>query len=88
VQEEAEALAVEPSGDLIVAGFTTLDDRDAWIARLTVDGDCVWERSYAELEEDSTARGVAVGPDGRIYVTGEITGADGSLDAWVAAFAP
>ena len=88
VQEEAEALAIEPSGDLIVAGFTTLDDRDAWLARLTVDGECVWARAYPELEEDSTARSVAIDPDGRMYVTGEITGADGSIDAWVAAFAP
>jgi cysteine-rich repeat protein len=88
VQEEAEALAIEPSGDLIVAGFTTVDDRDAWLSRLTVEGECVWARSYPELEEDSTARSVAIGPDGRMYVTGEITGPDGSIDAWVAAFAP
>jgi hypothetical protein len=88
VQEEAEALAVEPGGDLIVVGFTTVDDRDAWIAKLTLDGDCVWERSYPELEGDSVARSVAVDPDGRIYVSGDISGEDGSLDAWVAAFAP
>jgi cysteine-rich repeat protein len=88
VQDEAEALAVEPGGDLIVVGFTTLDDRDAWIAKLTVEGDCVWERSYPELEGDTTARSVAVGSDGRIFVTGDISGPDGSIDAWVAAFAP
>lgn len=88
VQQAAVALAIEPSGDLIAGGYTTLDDRDAWLARLTVDGDCVWGRAYPEFDGDSAITSVAVDPSGRMYVAGEITGDDGSIDAWVAAFAP
>lgn len=88
VQEEAEALAIAPDGDLVAAGFSTLDDRDAWIARLTLKGECVWERTYPEIEGDSTARGLAIGPDGTMWVTGDVSGPDGTIDAWVAAFSP
>ena len=90
VNEEAEGLALDPQGRLVVVGFGTLDHRYGWLAKLDPEtGQEIWHRSYHdELDVAHTARGLTVAPDGTIYVVGEIRGEDGSLDAWIAAFDP
>lgn len=89
VNEELEGIAIDPEGKLVVVGFGIGDDRVAWIARVDPQtGLEIWHRRYPELPGPSTARGIAIAPDGTLYVVGELDGPDGTTDAWVAAFDP
>lgn len=89
ITEEVEAMAFDPQGMIVAVGFVIEEDRDAFVARIDPSsGEQLWFRAYPELAGSSTARGVQVAGDGTIYVAGELTGDDGTLDAWVAAFAP
>jgi cysteine-rich repeat protein len=90
VNEEAEGLAIDPQGRLVVVGWETRENRDAWVAKIDPQtGHEIWHRSYhEEIPGAHTARSAAVAPDGTIYVVGEIEGDDGSSDAWIMALDP
>jgi hypothetical protein len=66
-------LAIDPQGNLIVAGFLEDDVRHAWAARITPTGDVLWSMLYDELEPGelgSLVGGVTVTSDGRAYLVG------------------
>lgn len=58
----------DPTGDA--------DGEDAFVARLELDGTPVWLRVFGGASNDQ-ARGVALGEDGRLFVTGVANGEDG-----------
>lgn len=82
----AAAVAVGPSGEIVVAGSYQADlqldactlpgvvgNTDAFVAAFTPQGDCTFARAFSG-ESDQDAAGVAVGADGSIYVTGSFKG--------------
>eukprot|EP00971_Amphidinium_carterae_P163549 3243022-Amphidinium_carterae.1 len=83
-----ESIAVSGSGDVYVAGSTSiaLDDQalggssDAFIMKLSSAGVWAWTRQVG-TEEADVAHAVAVGPSGNIYVAGETLGALGTTNA-------
>ncbi|MEV4174340.1 alpha/beta hydrolase-fold protein [Nonomuraea sp. NPDC049709] len=92
-------LAAAPDGGAYVTGYTkgALDgpnrgDKDALLARLTLDGEVSWIRQYGGPGEDK-AYGIAADAT-TLYVTGSATAALpgttalGGLDAWIAAYTP
>ena len=48
----------------------------------------VREKVLAKGDPKARSRRIEVTPDGTMWVTGEISGPDGSIDLWVAAFSP
>lgn len=86
-------------GGLLVAGYTkgavsdetNAGDKDAFLARLTADGDIAWVDQLGGSGEDK-GQGIAMAPDGSIYVGGltsaEMPGSPnlGSMDGWVAKY--
>lgn len=80
--ESADAVAVAPDGDVIVAGRTSGDlgggglvgQYDIWAARYRPDGTREWLRQYGTTATDEV-EAVAVGADGSVYLAAVTTGA-------------
>ena len=84
--DRAYGLAVAADGDMVIAGHTRSTgggEGDAWLLRLSPDGEERWQASYGGAGDDA-ARSVSLLPDGSIAAAGYTasTGA-GSLDVWV-----
>jgi len=88
---EVRGVAVDGSGNVVTVGYETrlLQGRNWLVRKSDSAGVLVWSRSYVTLA-DEQANGVAVLPDGRIFVAGTASatgwmvrayGADGS-DLW------
>ncbi len=83
--ENAEAVAVDAAGAAYVTGSTSSFGTyfEAFLLKFDANGNLVWQRTWGGEREDG-GRGIVVGPDGNIYVTGT-TQSFGSLFG-VAAF--
>ncbi|WP_048149655.1 protein kinase [Thermococcus sp. AM4] len=84
--DHAEAVAIAPNGDIIVAGYTDhfgAGGWDAWILRLDSNGNVKWQKTYGGSDYDE-AYAVAIAPNGDIIVAGwtKSFGA-GEYDVWV-----
>ena len=69
---EAEAVAIAPNGDIIVAGRTEsfgAGKDDFWVLRLDENGNVKWQKTYGGSYDDR-AFAVAIAPNGDIIVTG------------------
>ena len=96
-----QGAATAPDGSLYVTGFTEGDlaetnrgERDAFVARLTPDGEVVWARQFGGPATDWT-HGAGVDAHGNVYVTGITEGqaaADtvhaGDRDGLLASYGP
>ncbi len=72
--DRANAVAVAPDGDIIVAGYTTsfgAHNKNIWVFRLDARGNIKWQKRYEFKNEEATA--VTIAPDGNILITGSIT---------------
>jgi len=94
------ALQETQNGDLIIgggssstngdlAGANNNGEEDYWIAKLSMNGDLLWNKTYGGSDKDGI-RGVCIATDGDILVTGQtgsndgdVTGAYGGFDAWI-----
>jgi cysteine-rich repeat protein len=90
--DEIEGLALSPEGDVIATGFRTADTGgDLWVARFTAEGEQRWVHTYDHQGGFDVGRAVVLGPDGDLYVVGELEAtSDGVLgsDMFVARLAP
>jgi hypothetical protein len=71
------AMASLPSGDVILAGVTSegsVGNFDQWTARMTVDGDLVWQKSLGSSRAEAVSDAVVL--DGEIVVLVGTTSAD------------
>jgi hypothetical protein len=94
-QDLGHAVVTDPGGRVIVVGATAgalqnenLGDRDAFVRVYGPDGDLLWTRQFGtERRDEATA--VAVGNDGRIFVSGttygDLDGEIGGGDVFVRA---
>jgi len=84
----ANAVAVAPNGDVIVAGHYGADDPlgtrgDVWILRLDSNGNVKWQKTYGGSYRDG-AYAVAIAENGDIIVAGETESfGAGDRDFWV-----
>ena len=91
--DEGHALALQPDGKVVVAGFATDSSPDTALVRYTAggvldtgfDGDGKQIVPVGPLEDE--ANGVAIAPDGRIVVAGYVSGAT-FVDTTVLRFNP
>jgi uncharacterized delta-60 repeat protein len=84
--DEANAVALAPNGDIIVAGYTEsfgAGGRDFWVLRLDSEGNVKWQKTYGGEYWDG-ASAVAIAENGDIIVAG-YTGSFGAgkADFWV-----
>jgi cysteine-rich repeat protein len=83
-------LAIGPNDEIVVAGRTDaltaeLDD-DIWIGVWNSVGEPLWSSTYELVEgRDDLPGGVAVGPDGAVYLSATIPAEQGT-DIWVGRF--
>jgi hypothetical protein len=65
-------LAIDPSDNLVVVGRSTTDTtfEDFLTIKYSPSGDIIWERRY---EAQGMPLGIAIDPDGNIFVAGETT---------------
>jgi uncharacterized delta-60 repeat protein len=73
--DSGDAIAVDDEGNVYVAGkisINPLSDEDTEFAALSLDsaGRCRWRYSCNTLDDD-TARDIALGPSGAVYIVGE-----------------
>jgi Domain of unknown function (DUF5122) beta-propeller len=82
-------VAVAVDNAVYVAGVTSVSgagQTDALLVRFTPDGDVVWAQSWGGPFRDA-ASGLAVGPDGTIYIAGDTNSFSGE-DAFLVKFSP
>ncbi|ACS33476.1 protein kinase domain-containing protein [Thermococcus gammatolerans] len=70
--DEANAVAVAPNGDIIVAGHTSSFD-GAWLLCLDKHGNVKWQKVYKVPQEWAGFYSVSVLPNGDIVVGGRVT---------------
>jgi cysteine-rich repeat protein len=83
------AVAIEPSGQIAVAGvIRTAQSADIWVARLTVGGEVIWTQTFdGGAKQADEAWAVSFTGDGDVVVAGyrtEIFENNPDVDAWVA----
>ena len=81
-----ESVARTPVGDYILVGRTSGLPADAWVMRVTTDGQVMWARTLGTPETDEGLADVAVRSDGAVLVVGWTNMAEdypGEDDVWV-----
>ncbi|MBD2088825.1 SBBP repeat-containing protein [Microcoleus sp. FACHB-1515] len=100
IQDYARGIAVTADGTIYIAGQTdgtlagqtSAGDRDAFIARYSTDGTLGWVKQFGTSSLDE-AQGIAIAPDGSVYLSGETNAAlfgqtyAGGADSFFAQFA-
>lgn len=95
---QANGLAIDPNGDLIVVGTFRADRNGIFVTKVSPAGEVIW-RQTASGQADDEAFDVAVGADGTIYATGtfnfwvnfgniELVGTDFNYDPFIWALRP
>jgi uncharacterized delta-60 repeat protein len=85
LSEVTNAAAVAPDGSVYLTGFTTSFDpfgRDnAFLVKFAADGAFSWQRTFHGAQQFGIDRGngVAVAPDGSVYVAGQTVGVGNDL---------
>ncbi len=84
--DSADAVALAPNGDIIVAGRTKsfgAGNADFWVLHLDENGNIKWQKTYGGSDSDG-ADALALAPNGDIIVVGytKSFGA-GSADVWI-----
>jgi uncharacterized delta-60 repeat protein len=83
--EVTNGAAVAPDGGVYLAGFTSSFDpfgqEHAFLVRFAADGSLAWQRTFDGPDQfaNDRANGVAVAPDGFVYVTGQTFGVRGDV---------
>jgi hypothetical protein len=87
-------VAFDAAGALVIAGREEVGDElyDAWVGRLSPEGDPIWIRRMEIDPDDEIAYGVLTRADGRIFVTGIDAAAPDWFvvagDVWIAELMP
>lgn len=69
--DRAQAIAVDASGSVYVAGFVTNTNRDYCVVKYNANGDTLWTRTYNGASNNTDeANAIAVDGSGNVYLTG------------------
>ncbi len=103
--DQAKAIAVDGNGNVYIGGLSRIswgspkrlfsDERDAFAAKLDSDGNLLWNTFLGGFGDD-TGVGIAVDPNGNVYMTGTSDATwgaparlyQGADDAWAAKINP
>ncbi len=91
LDDYASAVAVDPSGNIVVAGTTTVPGQatNAWVRKYNPDGSVQWTDTYnAPANLDDEAFGIATDVGGNVFVVGYESYAAADQDVWVRRYAP
>jgi uncharacterized delta-60 repeat protein len=89
--DEALGVAQDPSGNVIVAGYTTTAaaQRDVWVRKHSAAGAMQWTRTAAGTGgQDDEAHAVATDADGNVIVAGYLWAGGSQRDLWVRKYDP
>ena len=89
--DEVRGIAVDPSGNVLVAGYTTTAtaQRDVWVRKYSSAGAMQWTRTAAGAgNQDDEAHGIAADGDGNVLVVGYVWAGAGQRDVWVRKYDP
>ncbi|MEM7158436.1 MAG: DUF4215 domain-containing protein [Myxococcota bacterium] len=84
--DEALGIAVDPSGNVVVAGYTTTATAgsDIWVRKYNSSGNVQWTRTASGTgNEDDEGHAIATDSDGNVIVTGYAWAGGASRDVWV-----
>jgi len=84
--DNGNGVAVGPDGSVYVTGRTLVIGQAAniWVRKYSPKGKVKWTKTYNGADNSADqGRGVAVGPDGSIYVTGHTAVIDQETNIWV-----
>lgn len=98
--ESSRSVAQASDGGYVLAGWTTSSEEgfphhgssyntDAYIIKITADGDLVWQKSLGGSNDDYALSIVRTEDDGYLFVgstrsnDGDVSGLNGVIDAWV-----
>ncbi|WP_297523534.1 protein kinase, partial [Thermococcus sp.] len=88
--DEANAVAIAPNGDVIVAGYTDsfgAGGDDVWVLRLDANGNVKWQKTYGGSDNDE-ANAVALASNGDIIVAGYTESFATKRSIWVLRLPP
>ncbi len=88
-----QAVAVDPGGNVVVAGWSKYSDSttaaDILVIKYDRAGQVAWTRTYNGIPGGTDyAFGVALGPDGSVYVAGSVSVTGGVGNAWLRKYTP
>jgi uncharacterized delta-60 repeat protein len=89
--DEARGIAIDPSGNLLVAGYVTTASagRDIWVRKYTATGATLWTRTAAGSDgQNDEGHGVATDAAGNVIVTGFVWAGADERDVWVRKYDP
>ena len=84
--DEVRGIAVDPSGNVLVAGYVTTGaaQRDVWVRKYSSTGTTQWTRTAAGTDsQDDEGRGIATDGDGNVLVVGYVWAGASQRDVWV-----
>ena len=99
--DRANDVLINPDGTFIVVGSSTSNDgnvsghhgnndsTDAWMVKLSADGDIIWQRSFGGTKEDYFKSVIATSDNNYLCIgytrstNGDVTGNHGTGDAWI-----
>ncbi len=86
-EDPTATVAVTPSDEIVIAGHSggtlsipglsdigLLGDRSAFVAKLDASGKGLWGKSFGAQDQGQRVYGLAVGPSGKVAITGELNG--------------
>jgi uncharacterized delta-60 repeat protein len=84
--DEAFGIAIDPGGNLLVAGYVTTasDERDIWVRKYTATGTIEWTDIVSGPDaDDDEAHAIASDGIGNVLVTGFVRTGSSGEDIWV-----
>lgn len=87
--DEATGVAVDEASDAYVVGWvaTEATGEDIWLRRYGEPGAIVWTRTVdGPASGNDRAHGISLGPDGSLFVVGQVATVGAGTDVWVARY--